>query len=264
MIISTYNINSINARLPIFLDWLDKNSPDIVLLQEIKTDFNAFPFFEINSAGYDVKIVGQKGYNGVGIISRHKLKVIHESIPGFTDDNARYLEALADIKGTQIRIVSVYMPNGNPPYNNLNDTSKFEYKLNFMDAFYKHVQKLLLNNEHMVLGGDFNVILTPNDVYNPELFVNNALYKESVKQRLRALSNLGVYDAFRTLHQNDNGYTYWDYAQRAFEQDFGLRIDYLFLSAKMVDKLKKCYVDKTLRIAEKPSDHTPLTAEFSF
>ena len=264
MIISTYNINSINARLPMFLEWLDKNSPDIVLLQELKSDFNSFPFFDIKSAGYDVKIVGQKSYNGVGIVSRYKLNVIHEKLPGFDDENARYLEAIADVKGQKIRIISVYMPNGNPPYNNFNDTSRFEYKLHFMDAFYKHMSKLLLTDEPIVIGGDFNVILTPNDVYNPELFINNALYKESVKQRLRALMHLGFYDAFRTLYPKDNGYTYWDYAQRAFEQDFGLRIDYLFLSARMVDKLKDCYVDKTLRIAEKPSDHTPLTAKFYF
>ena len=262
MIISTYNINSVNARLSIFLDWLDKNSPDIVLLQELKSDFNSFPFFEIKYAGYDVKIVGQKSYNGVAILSRHKLQVVHDKLPGFEDENARYLETIVDVKGQKIRVVSVYMPNGNPPYNNIYDTSKFEYKLRFMDAFYKHSASLLLNDEPVILGGDFNVILTSNDVYNPELFMNNALYKESVKQRLRALEHLGFYDAFRVIYPNDSGYTYWDYAQRAFEQDFGLRIDYLFLSSKMMDRLKKCYVDKTLRSMEKTSDHTPLTAEF--
>jgi exodeoxyribonuclease-3 len=262
MIISTFNINSINARLKILLDWLEKNSPDVVFLQELKCDFNSFPFFEINSMGYDVKILAQKSYNGVAILSRYKIKNIQEGLPGIEDENARYIEADIDFKDKTLKVASVYLPNGNPPYNNLNDTSKFEYKLKFMDALYAHAKEILLKHERVVLGGDFNVILSPDDVYNPELFINNALYKSSVKQRLRALLYLGYYDAFRVLHPKEIGYTYWDYAQRAYEQDWGLRIDYLLLSPKMADSLKSCYVDKTIRVADKPSDHTPLTAEF--
>ena len=264
MIVSTFNINSINAHLNNFIDWLNKKSPDIVLLQEIKSEFNSFPFFEINSAGYNVKIVGQKSYNGVAILSKHKISVIRETLPDFNDENARYLEALISINDKQVLVASVYMPNGNPPYNNPDDTSKFEYKLKFMDAFYKHAQKLFINHKHIILGGDFNVILTPDDVYNPELFINNALYKESVKQRLRALLYSGYYDAFRMLKPFETGYTYWDYAAKAFEQDLGLRIDYLLASPSLADKLKECYVDKEPRSKEKPSDHTPLTAVFDF
>lgn len=264
MIVSTFNINSVNAHLDNFIDWLNKTSPDIVLLQEIKCEFNAFPFFEINSAGYNVKILGQKSYNGVAILSKQKITVLNEGLPDFEDENARYLEALIQINNKKIVISSVYMPNGNPPYNNPDDTSKFEYKLKFMDAFYKHAQKLIINYENVILGGDFNVILTPDDVYNPEMFINNALYKESVKQRLRALLYNGFYDAFRMLKPSDIGYTYWDYAAKAFEQDLGLRIDYLLLSSQLADKLKDCYVDKYPRLKDKPSDHTPLTAEFDF
>ncbi len=264
MIISTYNINSINARIQNFTEWLNITSPDIVLLQELKCEFNSFPFFEINSAGYDVKIVGQKGYNGVAILSRSKIITTHESLPNFEDENARYLEAIIKIKGQEIRVASIYLPNGNPPYNNLSDTSKLEYKLNFMNALYQHSQKLILNNEKIILGGDFNVILTPFDVYNPDIFINNALYNPKVRQRLHALMHLGFYDAFRSLKPNDTGYTYWDYANKAFEQDLGLRIDYLLLSPIMIDSLKKCYVDKSIRAKDKPSDHTPLTAEFEF
>ena len=244
MIISTFNINSINARLNLLLEWLEKTSPDIVFLQELKCDFNAFPFFEINSLGYDVKILAQKSYNGVAILSRYKVNVLHEGLPDFEDENARYIEADIDIKGKNVRVASIYLPNGNAPYNNPEDNSKFEYKLRFMDALYKHLKRLTLLNERIVIGGDFNVILTENDVYNPEIFKNNALYKTSVKQRLRAMMYLGFYDAFRVLHQNDIGYTYWDYAQKAYEQDLGLRIDYLLLSPNMVDCLKSCYVDK--------------------
>lgn len=261
MIVSTFNINSINARLPQLLDWLDRTSPDVVLLQEIKSDFNSFPFFEINMAGYDAKIVAQKSYNGVAVLSRHKIKVIHECIPNFDDQSARYLETVINVKGENIRFICAYFPNGNPPYNAPDDTSKFIYKLNFMDAFYKHAKSLLLNDEKIILGGDFNVILTADDVYNTEAFLNNALYKESVKRRLRALLYLGFYDAFRVLHPKEIGYTYWDYANKAFEQDLGLRIDYLLLSSRTTDILNKCYVDKTFRSGDKPSDHTPLTIE---
>lgn len=263
MLISTYNINSVNARLPNLLPWLDKAKPDVVLLQEIKTEFNSFPFFEINSAGYEAKVFGQKSYNGVAVLSRHKTEIVNEGIPGFADENARYLEVLVKAPTADIRVASVYLPNGNPPYNNPDDESKFAYKLEFMNALYNHAAKLLRNHEKIVLGGDFNVIATQDDVYDVELFKNNALFRPAVRQRLKALQYLGFYDAFRTLHPQDNGYTYWDYG-KAYMQDLGMRIDYLFLSAQMADALVSCEVDKNPRVMDKPSDHTVLTAEFRF
>lgn len=262
MLISTYNVNSINARLPNLLAWLEIAKPDIALLQEIKCEFNAFPFFEINSAGYEVKILGQKSYNGVAVLSRSKIKVVSEGLPGFDDTNARYLEVITEADGLPVRAASIYLPNGNPPYNDPDDQSKFDYKLKFMDALYRHAHNLLLKGEYTVLGGDFNVILTDGDVYDPNMFRNNALFRESVKQRLKALEYLGFYDAYRTLYPNQTAYTYWDYAARAFEQDSGMRIDYLFLSPKLADCLENCYVDKTPRAAAKPSDHTVLSANF--
>lgn len=262
MKITTYNVNSVNARLENLLAWLAQAKPDIVLLQEIKAEFNAFPFFEISAAGYDAKIIGQKSYNGVAILSRHKIKVVQEGIPGFADDNARYLEALVTVEGKDIRVASIYLPNGNPPYNDPDDTSKFVYKLNWMEAFYRHTANLVHAHEPVILGGDFNVILTDHDVYNPELFRNNALFRPEVIQRLKAVEYQGWYDAFRTLHPlPQNGYTYWDYAGGAFPADLGLRIDYLWLSPKAADRLTSCFVDKSPRGGAKPSDHTTLTAE---
>ena len=263
MLISTYNINSVNARLPNLLSWLDKAKPDVVLLQEIKTEFNSFPFFEINSTGYEAKVFGQKSYNGVAVLSRYKTEIIAEGIPDFADENARYLEVMVKAPAADIRIASAYLPNGNPPYNHPDDEAKFIYKLKFMDALYNHAAKLLRNREKIVLGGDFNVIATPDDVYDTEPFKNNALFRPAVRQRLKALQYLGFYDAFRTLHPQDNGYTYWDYG-KAYMQDLGMRIDYLFLSAQMADALVSCQVDKNPRVMDKPSDHTVLTAEFRF
>lgn len=258
MIIATYNVNSVNARLENLLEWLNKNQPDVVLLQEIKSEFNGFPFFELNSAGYDVKILGQKSYNGVAILSKHKLNVISEGLSGFADENARYIEASLKADGQEYRVASIYLPNGNPPYNNPDDDSKYTYKLAWMDAFYEHAKKLLDLRIPVILGGDFNVIMTDNDVYNPEAFRLNALFREEVKQKLKAVEYLGFYDAFRTLHPNDNGYTFWDYTGGAFYNDSGMRIDYIFLSPDAVDRLESCEVDKTPRSGSKPSDHTIL------
>ena len=257
MKISTFNVNSVNARLDNLLNWLNKTNSDVVLLQEIKSEFNSFPFFEISAAGYDAKILGQKSYNGVAILSKHKIEITQEGLPFIEDENSRYLEAV--ING--IRFASIYLPNGNPPYNAPDDNSKFEYKLKWMEALYKHAQNLLSKNEPIVFGGDFNVILTDDDVYDPKLFANNALSREEVRQRFTALTYLGLYDSFRALHPKDIGYTFWDYAGNSFNADFGMRIDYFLLSAHLVDKLKSCEVDKSPRQAPKPSDHTALTIE---
>lgn len=259
--ITTFNINSINARLEQFLTWLKKENPDVVMLQEIKTEFNTFPFFELQTIGYDAKVLGQKSYNGVAVLSKHKIKIINEGLPNFPDENSRYLEVDIDYHGQKIRVASIYLPNGNPPYNNPDDTSKFEYKLRWMDAFYSHIRNLLTLHQPIILGGDFNTILTPKDVYNAEEYKNNALYRKEVRARMNAILHLGYYDAFRTLNQQDNGYTFWDYAGGAFANDLGMRIDYLLLSPLAADKLNLCYVDKSVRAGDKPSDHTPLIIE---
>lgn len=260
MKIATYNVNSINARIENLVSWLSKEKPDIVLLQEIKTEFNSFPFFDLQTIGYEAKILGQKSYNGVAIISKHKINVVNEGLPNFVDDNARYLEADITIDDIEYRVASVYLPNGNPPYNNPDDDSKWIYKLNWMQAFYKHAGELLELRKPIILGGDFNVILTDNDVYNPDEFRNNALFRPEVIQRLKAFEYLGYYDAYRVKHSNDFGYTFWDYAGAALQNDMGMRIDYLWLNSYAVDRLKEVEVDKTPRQAAKPSDHTVLKA----
>ncbi len=253
MKVATLNINSINARLPLLLDYIKSTKPDIILLQEIKTEYNSFPFFEINALGYDAKVLGQKSYNGVAVISKKPVKVLNENLPNFEDTQARYLEVLYD----DVVVSSVYMPNGNPL-----GSEKFDYKLKFMDAFYEYAKKLLIENEKVILGGDFNVILSSEDVYDEERFKNDALCAEDVRRKLTALKYLGYYDLYKTLHAKDSGYTYWDYGATAFVSDFGLRIDYFLCSPLMTQKAKSCEVDKSLRKSEKPSDHTALVAVF--
>ena len=253
MKIATFNINSINVRLPFLLEWLEKECVDILLLQEIKTEYNNFPFFEIEAAGYFAAVSGQKGYNGVAVLSKEPVKVLNENLPNFDSNEARYIEVLS--KGTVF--ASVYMPNGNPLY-----SDKFDFKLKFMQAFNAHANCLLKNYEKVVIGGDFNVILNKNDVYDEKPFLNNALTNEDARRFLTSLKYLGYYDAFKITNSDLNGYTYWDYGPYAFYNDFGMRIDYIFCSALMAQNLKECHVDTFLRKTQRPSDHTPLVAVF--
>ena len=261
MKIATYNVNSVNARTENLSKWLNKENPDVVLLQEIKSEFNSFPFFDVQTWGYEAKIFGQKSYNGVAILSRNKINIIEENLPELKDENSRYLEAEVEVDGITYRISSVYLPNGNPPYNNPDDDAKWKYKLQWMEAFYEHTAKLKELQKPVIIGGDFNVIMTDNDVYNPDEFRNNALFRPEVRQRLRAFELMGFFDSFRALYPKDNGYTYWDYSGAALQNDQGMRIDYLWMNSLAFDKLVDVRVNKEPRFDNKPSDHTVLQAE---
>ena len=198
-----------------------------------------------------------------GDLKKCGLALLGKCLPGLTDANARYLEVQTELDGSPWRLASVYLPNGNPPYNNPADKSKLAYKLQWFDAFLAHAAELQKLSVPVVLGGDFNVILTPKDVYDSRPFVHDALFLPEVRKRLRMLEYAGFYDAFRTLHPDEPGYTFWDYTGNALAADFGMRIDYLFLNAPAADRLTACAVDKSPRLGTKPSDHTALTAEFA-
>ena len=263
MKIATLNINSVNARLPNLLDWLTTNQPDIMFLQEIKCEFNNFPLFDVQMSGYDAKILGQKSYNGVAVLSKYKMVVRAENLPDFADENARYLEVEVEKNGEKYVAASLYLPNGNPPYNNLQDTSRFDYKLRWTEAFLKRAESLLIENKNVIFGGDFNIIMTPQDVYNPELFVGNALYRPEVQNQLRRLMNMGYTDCYRALFPNETGYTFWDYTGGALINDLGMRIDYIFASPYLADRLHNCKIDRDFRAKEKASDHTILMVDFA-
>ena len=263
MKIATLNINSVNARLPNLLEWLRVNQPDVMLLQEIKCEFNNFPLFDLKMCGYEAVVLGQKSYNGVAVLSKHKMLLRCENLPNFIDENARYLEVEIKINGENYIIASLYLPNGNPPYNNPHDQSKFKYKSDWTEALLKHAEELLIENKNVILGGDFNIIMTAKDVYNPELFIGNALYRPEVQNQLRRLTNLGYADCYRTLFAEDSGYTFWDYTGGAFINDLGMRIDYIFASPHLTDCLQKCIIDRQFRSKEKSSDHTILISEFA-
>ncbi|MDX1737011.1 MAG: exodeoxyribonuclease III [Alphaproteobacteria bacterium] len=267
MRIATFNVNSIRARLPNLLDWLKERDPDVVLLQEIKTVDADFPHFEIEAAGYNSAIYGQKSYNGVAILSKHPIEDIRRGLPGQDgpnsdkwqegdEDQARYLEAT--IQG--IRVASIYLPNGNPV-----DSVKYPFKLRWMDRLYSHIQENLLPTEQpIVLGGDYNICPDDRDVYDPDKWADDALCKPESRAKFRSLLNLGMTEAWRSLHPHlVQEYSYWDYVKGRHQKDEGLRIDHFLLSPHAADMLHSCEIDKAPRAKEKASDHTPVILTLS-
>ena len=258
--IATWNVNSVKARLPNVLGWLKEASPDVVLLQEIKCQTDGFPRMEIEDLGYNCAVVGQKSYNGVAILSRSPLEDVTERLPGGdTDEQARYVEAVTAFGDIVVRVASIYLPNGNPV-----DTEKYPYKLAWLERLREHAADLLKLEEVVVLGGDYNVIPTEDDVYDTEAWINDALFKPETRAAFRRVVNLGYTEAFRTLHPNDvHRYTFWDYQAGAWNKDFGLRIDHLLLSPQAADRLTACEIDRKERGREKASDHVPIWCELS-
>jgi len=253
--IATWNINSIRMRLPLLGDWLKEKAPDIVLLQEIKTIDDQFPYEFLENLNYNVAVSGQKSYNGVAILSKYPIEDILKGIPGFQDDQARYIEAV--IKG--VRVASLYVPNGMAV-----GTDKYAYKLNFLRGLKNHLQTLLTYDEAYVLGGDFNIAPTDLDVYDPLEWHEKILCSTPEREALRALLYLGFTDALRATHPEDKElYTWWDYRAGSWQNNFGLRIDHFLLSPQATDLLKDVTVDKGIRDAEKTSDHAPVLCQLN-
>jgi exodeoxyribonuclease-3 len=249
--IATWNVNSLKARLPNVLTWLKDESPDVVLMQEIKCIDDAFPRMEIEEAGYNIASHGQKTYNGVAILSKSPIEDIDRGLPGGEgDEQARYVEGTVFGK---VRVASIYLPNGNPI-----GTEKFTYKLAWMDRLKSHLAKTVLDDEIRVYGGDYNVIPTDSDVYSAKAFANDALLQPESRARFRSLLHMGLTDAFRAFNTLPHQYSFWDYQGGSWPKDNGLLIDFLLLSPKAADVLTASGIDKKPRGQEKASDHTPV------
>ncbi|MCH9050454.1 MAG: exodeoxyribonuclease III [Proteobacteria bacterium] len=253
--VAAWNVNSIRARLPRVLDWLRQAAPDIVLLQETKAVAEQFPRLEIEDLGYNLAVVGQKTYNGVAILAKAPIEVVETALPGDpADDQARYLEAVVGGAGTRtLRVASLYLPNGNPV-----ESEKFPYKLGWMERLCAHTRELLKGEEAFVLGGDYNLIPTDGDVYDPEGWKDDALCRPESRARFRAILYLGLVDAYRALNRKGGAYTFWDYQKGRWQRDEGLRIDHLLLSPQAADRLVAADIDKAVRGGEKASDHAPV------
>jgi exodeoxyribonuclease-3 len=253
VILASWNVNSIKARLGNVLDWLKEAQPDIVCLQETKCLESDFPGLELKGLGYDVVAAGQRAYNGVAILSRRKIEDVRVGLPGDEgDEQARWIEG--SIEG--VRVVSLYLPNGNPV-----GTDKFPYKLAWMDRLAARARSLLAQERAAVLAGDYNVCPTDDDVYDPVGFRHDALCQPESRGRFRALLYQGWTDAYRIFDPEPHKYTFWDYQQGRWHRDEGLRIDHLLCSPQAADRLQRVWIDKTPRGREKASDHTPILCE---
>lgn len=258
MIIATWNVNSIRSRVDNFLAWLNMRKPDVVLLQEIKCQDDHFPYEMVEDQGYNIALAGQKSYNGVAILSRYPIEDIQKGIPEFDDEHARYIEAVTN----GMRVASIYVPNGK----SITDPA-YEYKIRFLNELKVHVENLLENDEKIILGGDYNVALEDTDVYDVEKFQNRLLFTVKERLHLRQLLNAGFYDS-HTVQEARTGekiprYTWWDYRTRGWQENRGLRIDYLFLSPQAGDCLQNFGVDREIRDQTRPSDHVPVWVEIN-
>ena len=250
MRIATFNINGINGRLPLLLEWLEATRPDVACLQELKAPEERFPAHEIERAGYGVIWHGQKSWNGVAILARGSTPVeTRRGLPGDPEDqHSRYLEAA--VQG--LIIGCLYLPNGNPA-----PGPKFEYKLRWFERLTAHAQGLLDSKLPVILAGDYNVMPTDLDVYKPERWQDDALFRPEVRAAFHGLVGQGWTDALRTLHPGERIFTFWDYFRNAYARDAGLRIDHLLLAPTVASRLAEAGVDRHVRGWDKSSDHAP-------
>ncbi len=259
MKIATWNINGVKARIETAKTWLAAAAPDIACLQEIKCVDEAFPAQAFEALGYNVAVHGQKSFNGVALLSKLPFDEVAPKLAGDPEDvQARYLEAVVSVPSGVLRVVNIYLPNGNPV-----GTEKFAYKLAWMSRLRERVKALLALEEPLVVAGDFNVIPAPDDVYDPSAWMDDALFRPETRAHFQALVNLGLTCAFRACHDEPHRYTFWDYQAGAWQKNRGLRIDHLLLSPQAADKLITCEIDPTPRGWEKPSDHVPVWLELN-
>lgn len=251
MKIATYNVNGINGRLPVLLRWLQETQPDVVCLQELKAPQEKFPEQALLDIGYNAIWHGQKSWNGVAILSRGlEVTELRKGLPGDDEDtHSRYIEAFVG----GIIVGCLYLPNGNPY-----PGPKFEYKLRWFERLTEHAQSLLMRDKPVVLLGDYNVMPTELDVYKPERWVNDALFRVEVRDAFKKLVDQGWTDAIRKLYPNEVIYTFFDYFRNAYGRNAGLRIDHFLLSPQLAPRLINAQVDLHVRGWEKTSDHCPV------
>lgn len=258
--IATFNVNSIRQRVEPLCRWLRESAIDVACLQELKCQDEAFPREEIEALGYNVATHGQKTFNGVAILSKLPLEDVTKGLPGDdSDDQSRWMEATIAVSGGVLRVVSLYLPNGNPV-----GTPKYPYKLAWMDRMIARARDLLAMEEPFILAGDYNVIPAPIDAKTPEAWEKDALFLPETRAKFRELLNLGLTEAFRACDEAPGRYSFWDYQAGAWQRDNGIRIDHLLLSPQAASRLKNAEIDKALRGDEKPSDHVPVRIDLDF
>ncbi|MXQ07074.1 exodeoxyribonuclease III [Alphaproteobacteria bacterium GH1-50] len=256
MRIATFNINGVKARAEVVLDWLRDGAPDVALLQEIKSVDEAFPREPFEDLGYRVETHGQKGFNGVAILSKLPIEDVTRGLPGDEDDEqARWIEATV-IGARAVRVCGLYLPNGNPA-----PGPKYDYKLGWMDRLKTRAEALLKMEEPALMAGDYNVIPQDDDAARPDAWRDDALARPETRAAFREIVNLGFTEAFRARKQGPGHYSFWDYQAGAYDRNDGIRIDHHLLTPQAADLLTECWIEAELRGREKPSDHVPVWIE---
>ncbi len=258
MKISSWNVNSVRARILNVIEYLKNSKPDVLMLQEIKTEEKNFPFNDFENLGYKSYVFGQKSYNGVALLSKKKIDKIDTKFIKDQNNQARIIVGDIKSKSKVISLINVYVPNGNPI-----GTEKYEYKKNWYSSFIIKVKKNLLINKNIVIGGDFNVIPEEIDVYDYKKYENDALFKLEIRKKFRELINLGFQDIYRYFYKDKQEYTFWDYMSGAWPKNHGMRIDHFLVSNNLLNDIKKIVINKKPRAKLKPSDHTPIEIEIN-
>jgi len=253
---ATWNVNSLKVRLPQLLEWLARQAPEIVCLQEIKLEDSRFPVEEIEAAGYHCVWSGQKTYNGVAILSRAVLSDIAAGMPAFPDEQKRVIAATAGEHADAVRVVCAYVPNGRAV-----GSEKYEYKLNWLAAFRRRIEEELEKNPRLAVLGDYNIAPTDEDVHDPKVWEGQILCSSREREAFRALLAMGLKDSFRMFAQREKSFTWWDYRMNGFKRNLGLRIDHILLSSELASRCRACSIDVEPRRLERPSDHAPVMAE---
>jgi len=258
MIISSWNVNSVRARIDNIKEYIKKFNPDVLMIQEIKTPDETYPYDDIKSLKYENYVYGQKSYNGVAIISKKKLTNIKKDIFKDKLKQSRIITAELKHKNKNIKIINIYTPNGNPV-----DTDKYDYKIYWLENLIKKLKKILKENENLIIGGDFNIIPASEDVHDPKGYENDALFRLEIRKKLRELLTLGFHDAYRHIYPEKEGYTFWDYTSGAWQKNNGMRIDHFLVSSSLINIIKDVNINKYPRGKTKPSDHTPIELELA-
>ena len=256
MKISSWNVNSVRARIKNINDYIKDSSPDVLLLQEIKTQNENFPIDEFKKLGYQSYVFGQKSYNGVAIISKNELNNINKSFIKDNLNQARIITAELKLKSKKLELINIYVPNGNPV-----DTEKYEYKKEWLKKFITNIEKKIQKNSNILIAGDFNIIPEEIDVHDFKRYENDALGRLEIRKKYRELINLGFKDVYRFKNKAKQEYTFWDYFAGSWQKNYGMRIDHFLLSNNLIENVKSIKINKKPRSKEKPSDHTPIELE---
>ncbi len=253
MKVISWNVNSVRARIDNILDYIKESNPDILLLQEIKTQEVNFPKDVFKNKGYESYVFGQKSYNGVAIVSKFKIENINTNFLKDSLKQSRIITGEFLFKKKKIEIINIYVPNGNPI-----DTEKYEYKKDWLNKFISKVKKKIDKNSNLLIAGDFNIIPEEIDVHDFKRYENDALGRLEIRKKYRELINLGFKDVYRQVNKKKQEYTFWDYFSGSWQKNYGMRIDHFLLSNNLIENVKSININKNPRSKTKPSDHTPI------